>query len=88
MEAAQKAEVRRPRIPKINPTVAPFLVCSNRDCNEILKPVAVKGKGGFVPDVVYVCPNCEYKFTLSLVPALGECKPLSDAEREALKAKA
>jgi len=74
----------RPVVPKTNPIVAPLLICSSRDCNEILQPMARKGKGGFVPEAVYVCRTCRYKFTLSLVPALGDCKPLTDAEQDAL----
>ena len=75
----------RARVPKINPTVAPFVVCSNKDCERLLAPVPKKGKGGFVPDVTYVCENCGYEFTLSLVPALGQCRALTDKERDELE---
>lgn len=88
MPAATEKPARAPaKIPRINPAVAPFVICSNRDCESVLKPQAVKGKGGCVADIVYVCTNCGYKFTLSLVPALGECKALTEEERDKLEEK-
>ena len=85
MPAATEKPARAPaKIPRINPAVAPFVICSNKDCESVLSPRAVKGKGGCVADIVYVCKKCGYKFILSLVPALGDCKALTDEERDRL----
>ena len=75
----------RPIVPKINPILAPLLICTNKDCKEVLHPRAVKGQGGFVPDAVYVCPNCAYEFKFSFQPAIGQCRALSDKERDELE---
>ena len=63
------------KIPALSPYLAPSVMCSNRDCRKLMKPVAVTDKGGEVM-LRYDCEPCNYSFFMSMIHAQGQCKPL------------
>lgn len=78
-EAVQKASTplppRKPKIPTLNPYMAPAVICPNRECLKVLFPKVTTEKGG-EPTLQYDCEPCSYSFFASLVHAQGTCKPL------------
>ena len=75
MSTAITPEVRKTKIPSVNPYVAPNVICSNRDCLRPMKPKVNKDKGG-EPVLQYDCEHCNYSLFASLVHAQGQCKPI------------
>lgn len=69
--ATPPVESKVTRIPKLNPYVAPTLICSNRNCLRELTPRVSKDQGG-EPSLQYDCENCNYTFHASLTHAMGQ----------------
>lgn len=81
VEESQKLGDPRPvKIPSVNPYLAPSVVCSNRNCRRILKPVVVTDKGGELL-LRYDDEWCNYSFYSSMIHAQGICKPIGQENK-------